>query len=74
MNERDLFILNHEDEFEKLLKKFIALKSVSATGEGIEETVDFLQSLLEKLLQANVEIIQTAGNPVIFGKYFRKIS
>lgn len=68
MNERDLFILNHKDEFEKLLKRFIALKSVSATGEGIEETVNFLQSLLKELLQADVEIIQTAGNPVILAK------
>lgn len=65
MNERDSFIVDHQDEFEKLLQSLIEFKSVSATGEGIKETVDFLQNLLQTKLKANVEIIQTAGNPVI---------
>lgn len=65
MDVRDKFIAEHKDEFEKILKKLIALKSISATGEGIDETVQFLRNLLTKLLGAEVEIIPTAGNPVI---------
>ncbi|MQS75451.1 M20/M25/M40 family metallo-hydrolase [Companilactobacillus halodurans] len=65
MSDRDLFILNHRADFEKFLEEFISLKSISATGEGIEETVEFLQSLLQDLLGAKVEIIKTEGNPII---------
>ena len=65
MDVRDQFIAEHQDEFEKILKELIALKSISATGEGIDETVQFLRNLLIKLLNAKVEIIPTAGNPVI---------
>lgn len=65
MDARDKFIVEHKDDFEEILKKLIALKSISATGEGIDETVQFLRNLLTKLLGAKVEIIPTAGNPVI---------
>lgn len=65
MDDRDKFIADHQTEFEEILKKFIALKSISVTGEGISETVEFLENLLKELLHAQVEIIQTAGNPVI---------
>lgn len=65
MDERDSFISEHQTEFEEILKQFVALKSISVTGVGIHETVDFLQNLLKRLLDAQVEIVQTAGNPII---------
>lgn len=68
MDKRDKFITEHKSEFEDILKKFIALKSVSVTGVGIDETVKFLKELLIEKLKAQVEIIQTAGHPVILGK------
>ncbi|APX73319.1 hypothetical protein BTM29_03490 [Companilactobacillus allii] len=48
-----------------MFKELISDKGISATGEGINETVNFLTGTLEKLLGANVEVIETAGSPTI---------
>lgn len=68
MEKRDNFILEHQADLEQLLSKFIALKSVSVTNEGIDETVKFLKELLIEKLKAKVEIIPTIGHPVIVAK------
>jgi len=64
---RDSFIENNKSEFESLFKKLIGLKGVSATGEGINETITLLQEKL-KDLGAHVEVIQTAGSPTILAE------
>jgi len=68
LDEKESFITENKNEFEKLLEQFIALKSVSATGTGITETVSFLEKLLQDLLKAQVKIVQTPGNPIILAK------
>ncbi|MQS96629.1 M20/M25/M40 family metallo-hydrolase [Lactobacillus halodurans] len=65
---REEFIEQHQTEFENIFKEFIGLKSLSVTGEGIDETVDFLEKLLKKLLKAQIEVIKTAGHPIILAK------
>lgn len=65
MNQRDEFIKKHQVQFEEILKKFISIKSLSVTNEGIQTAIDFLVKLLKDLLHAQVEIIQTAGHPII---------
>ncbi|KRK64813.1 peptidase M20 [Companilactobacillus tucceti DSM 20183] len=67
MISRDSFIEDNKAEFEKLFKKLIGLKGVSATGEGINETIKLLQEKL-KGLGAHVEVIQTAGSPTILAE------
>jgi len=65
LSSRDDFIENNTIEFESLFKELIGDKGISATGEGIEETVNLLKSKLQTLLGAKVEVIQTAGSPTI---------
>ncbi|MFC6322531.1 M20/M25/M40 family metallo-hydrolase [Companilactobacillus baiquanensis] len=67
MVSRDSFIKDNKPEFENLFKKLIGLKGVSATGEGINETIVLLQEKL-KDLGAHVEVIQTAGSPTILAE------
>lgn len=67
MISRDSFIEDNKAEFENLFKKLIGLKGVSATGEGINETIKLLQEKL-KGLGAHVEVIQTAGSPTILAE------
>ena len=59
------YIQENEQMFMNYLAKLIHQRSLSETGEGIDETVDFLVGLLKKLLHADVKTIVTEGNPVI---------
>lgn len=65
MNTLDEFIKNHTTKFESLFKELISDKGISATVEGIDETVNILSNMLVKLLGAKVEVIETAGSPSI---------
>lgn len=68
LNRRDQFIEDHSKNFEVLLKKLITIRSLSVTGEGIEDVVKFLTNLLKKLLHADIEVIPTKGHPIIIAK------
>jgi len=57
LSSRDYFIEKNTTEFESLFKELIGDKGISATGEGIEETVNLLKSKLQTLLGAKVEVI-----------------
>lgn len=59
------FIQEHISEFEQLLAKLIHYADFSETGEQIKETADFIKHLLKKALDAQVEVHQTEGSPVI---------
>lgn len=50
-----------------LLKEFVSKKGISATGEGIDDSMRFVSQLL-KSIGANVEIISTEGHPIIVGE------
>lgn len=67
MVSRDSCIEDNQTRFEELFKKLIGLKGISATGEGINETIALLQEKL-KDLGADVEVIQTAGSPTILAE------
>ncbi|MCT3308887.1 M20/M25/M40 family metallo-hydrolase [Lactiplantibacillus pentosus] len=62
---RDQFIDAHQSEFVQELATLVSFKSTSATGDDIEATVTYLNHWLHNNLKAKVEIISTAGNPII---------
>ncbi|WP_334332319.1 M20/M25/M40 family metallo-hydrolase [Companilactobacillus sp. HBUAS59544] len=64
MEQRDEFIKKNQEKFENAFRKFIGIKSLSVTGENITEAVDFVVNLLRGL-NAEVQVIQTAGHPII---------
>lgn len=51
------------DELIALVKQ----KSISSSGEGMQETVEKVSALLESI-QAKTQVIQTAGHPIVFGE------
>ncbi|MEA4846114.1 MAG: M20/M25/M40 family metallo-hydrolase [Clostridiaceae bacterium] len=59
-----------EDNFEKdllAIRKFLRMKSISATGEGIRETADAVKEMIEET-GGRAELIETPGNPIVYGK------
>ncbi len=50
-------------------KRILKIPSMSAKGTGINEAASFLKALL-KNMGIKSEIIQTSGNPVVYGEYF----
>lgn len=58
-------------EITDVLKKYIRFPGISAdpnAGQGIADTCDFLVALLNEA-GASAEIVPTAGNPVVMGRY-----
>jgi acetylornithine deacetylase/succinyl-diaminopimelate desuccinylase-like protein len=60
-----------ESEREEALKtylEFLQRPSISASGEGVRDTANYLRSLLSSLgVEARVE--ETGGHPVVYGEY-----
>lgn len=61
----DDFINDHKTSFTNKLAKLVSFADFSESGQQIPETADYLVNLLKRLLNANVEVEQTAGSPVI---------
>ncbi|KZL90246.1 M20/M25/M40 family metallo-hydrolase [Clostridium magnum] len=62
----DDFISENFHFFRKSLEELIASKGISSTGEGIKDTIDYVQSLFSSLLNAETKILKTNGNPAIY--------
>jgi len=62
------YIEDHETQFLADLEALCNQKSISQTGEGMEETADLVRSMLEDL-GAHVEISKPeSGYPILFGE------
>lgn len=61
----DEVIQQHKAKFEQLLAELVSFAGVSATGEQIMPTVNFLRQVLTDWLKASVEVYPTAGSPLI---------
>lgn len=59
------FIKQNRQRFTNYFAELISKRSLSETGEGIDETVDYITGLLKDLLHAEVQVVATEGNPVI---------
>ena len=59
-----------EDEKRQFLDKlleFLKIPSISATGEGIKETAEWLREFMREI-GINVRLEDTGGNPVVYGE------
>lgn len=57
----------HKDEYIALLQKFCRQPSISAQNVGIKEMVDLIVKELATI-QITPEIVETSGNPIIYGE------
>lgn len=59
-----------DDNFQEDLgevQKFMRLKSISATGEGIRETAEAVKDMIIRA-GGTSELLETLGNPIIYGR------
>lgn len=63
MSEEIEFIDRHYSEFEKLLIEFVETRSVSNEDDDMTNCINFLKRIFERLLDAQVSVIETAGLP-----------
>src|SRR6187455_1812249 len=71
MTKEDQFIAGNQNRFEKLLKEWVGIPSVSADPShkpDILRMADAAETLLREA-GAQVERVRTSGNPVIFGSF-----
>jgi len=61
------YIESHQDEYLQELAELIEQKSISTTGEGIEDFCTLLISKLEKYGLSNIQKFNTPGSPIIYG-------
>ncbi|MFX1324409.1 MAG: hypothetical protein ACFE8N_05600 [Promethearchaeota archaeon] len=61
-----------EKEFEikhlPAIQKYLQVPSISATGEGIQETAENTAKALTNLGANNIQIVPTEGWPVVYGE------
>jgi acetylornithine deacetylase/succinyl-diaminopimelate desuccinylase-like protein len=60
-----------EERWEAYLEEvrgFLRMPSISPTGEGIQETAGFLKAFLRERLDADAELLDYGGHPVVYGR------
>ena len=61
------FLEQNFSEDLKEVQKFMKLKSISATGEGIRETAETVRDLIIQE-GGEAELLETPGNPIVYGR------
>ena len=49
------------------VREFLRMPSISATGEGIEETASYLEEWLRERLGAKATLLRYGGHPIVYG-------
>lgn len=60
-----------EDRWPRYLEEvrsFLRMPSISATGEGIKETAEFLRDWLRERLGASAQLLSYGGHPIVYGR------
>ncbi|MFT8749339.1 M20/M25/M40 family metallo-hydrolase [Liquorilactobacillus nagelii] len=65
MDDSDQFVQQNRQEFLAIFKRLLRFQSTSGNDSQIEQTVAFLTRLLKKLFNCQIEVLSTAGSPVI---------
>ncbi|KRL41127.1 M20/M25/M40 family metallo-hydrolase [Liquorilactobacillus nagelii] len=65
MDDSDQFVQQNQQEFLAIFKRLLRFQSTSGNDSQIEQTVAFLTRLLKKLFNCQIEVLSTAGSPVI---------
>jgi len=52
----------------RAIQEYLRVPSISATGEGIQETAEFTAKTLSEMGAENVQVVPTKGWPVVYGE------
>lgn len=69
MEEVYRYIDQHVEEHLQRLQELVSQPSISAENKGIRECAELIKSYLRDLGSRQVKIVETSGNPVVFGRY-----
>jgi acetylornithine deacetylase/succinyl-diaminopimelate desuccinylase-like protein len=56
------------DDYVARIQRYLQQPGISTTGEGIRESAELSQALMEEIGAVETELVETDGNPVVFGK------
>lgn len=56
------------DDYVARIQGYLRQPGISTTGEGIRESAEMSRDLLDEIGATDTELVETAGNPVVFGK------
>ena len=73
MTSTDLDAINrhiddHFEEYVERIQRYLQQPGISTTGEGIRESADLSRELMEEVGAIDTELVETDGNPVVFGR------
>ncbi len=61
-------IKNSEEKLLEEVREFLRQPSISATGEGIEETAKILRDFIVDRLGGDAELLRYGGHPIVYGE------
>ncbi len=65
-------IFDHIDtrfsDYASRIRRYLRQPGVSTTGEGIRESAELSQALMDEIGITDTELVETDGNPVVFGR------
>jgi acetylornithine deacetylase/succinyl-diaminopimelate desuccinylase-like protein len=56
------------DGYVQQIQAYLRIPGISTTGEGIRESADYSRGLLEDIGASHTELVETEGNPVVYGR------
>ncbi len=63
------YIDQHFDEHVAKVQELIRQPSISPEGKGVRECAQLIRGYFEKLGCIDAKLVETSGNPVVYGKY-----
>ncbi len=68
MRDASTLIEERWEDYLEEVRGFLRMPSISPTGEGIQETAGFLKAFLRERLDADAELLDYGGHPVVYGR------
>jgi acetylornithine deacetylase/succinyl-diaminopimelate desuccinylase-like protein len=62
----------HFDEYVARIQRYLQTPGISTTGEGMRESAELSRELMEEVGAVDTELVETDGNPVVFGRMSSK--
>jgi acetylornithine deacetylase/succinyl-diaminopimelate desuccinylase-like protein len=67
MDDASALIEERWEAYLEEVRNFLRMPSISPTGEGIQETAHFLKCFLRERLDADAELLDYGGHPIVYG-------
>ncbi len=61
------YVQKKRDELVEEVRRFLRMPSISATGEGIEETASYLVEWIKEKLGGKAVLLRYGGHPIVYG-------